>query len=218
MKKKSYVLYVIVVILLIASTIMVYTKGFNIGVYYAEGKSIRITTVNSIDMKEIKQIVSEIWKDQPFHLSKVELFDNSFAIKVFDYTDEDIETLVSKLNEKYSESLTKDSVVIEDVANVRVRHLLEPYAIPTMISLLLILMFYSIRYRGTKEMIGLIKVLILVSVLGISAYAICRIPIDISFCSIAFSTYILTIVFYSTYSELKLRGMINSKKETKIVE
>ncbi len=218
MKKKSYILYVIVVILLIISTIIVYTKGFNIGIYYSEGESIRVTTVNSIDMKEIKQIVGEIWANQPYHVSKVELFDNSFAVKVLEHNDENIETLVSKINEKYSEELTTDDVVIEKVANVRVRHLLEPYAIPTMISLLLILMFYSIRYRGTKEMIGLIKVLILVGVLGVSIYAICRIPIDISFCSIAFSTYILTIVFYSTYSELKLRGMITSKKETKIVE
>ena len=153
MKEKKNFFYVILVILLIASTIIIFTKGPNVGTYYSKGKIIRFTIEGTLDKKEVQAIVNEIWPGQDVVILNVEFFSNSASIKLRDYTPEELDQLVTKVNEYFSEDLTVDDFTQETVSNIRIRNIVEPYAIPTLLSLVLIMIFYSIRYQGTKEML-----------------------------------------------------------------
>ena len=104
----------------------------------------------------------EIWDNQYVLIEKVELFNDSVSIKVNDYKEEDLQKLCDKVNEKYGKELkVEENFYAEHVSNVRLRTLILPYILPIGISILLILGYYAIRFKGTKEMIGLIKYLVI---------------------------------------------------------
>ena len=74
---------------------------------------------------------------------------------------------------------------------------------PLGISLLLILGYYAIRFKGTKEMIGLIKYLVIFEGLLYSSLAICRIPFGIFTMPVALIIYLGVVVIYTAYNENK---------------
>ena len=97
----------------------------------------------------------------------------------------------------------KKTFTAEHVSNVRLRTLILPYILPLGISLLLILGYYAIRYKGTKEMIGLIKYLVIFEGLLYSSLALCRIPFGVFTMPIALIIYLGVIVIYTAYNENK---------------
>ena len=99
------------------------------------------------------------------------MFNDSVSIKVNDYKEEDLQKLCDKVNEKYGKELkVEENFYAEHVSNVRLRTLILPYILPIGISILLILGYYAIRFKGTKEMIGLIKYLVIFEVVIYTAY------------------------------------------------
>ena len=140
MKKK--VLCIIFVIICIIDIAITASKGLNVGLYYGEGYDITFSESN-INLKEI------------------EFFNDSCMIKVKSVNDDQINNLCTKLNEKYSSELKSSDIKVEHVSNVRVRNIIEPYIIPTILSLLILLGYYAVRFRGASQMFGLVKSLII---------------------------------------------------------
>ncbi len=197
--------YGLLIVIFIAAIIVTIVKGINVGIYYAEGTTIKFTVPGEdIDVKDIKGIADEIWDNQYVLIEKVELFNDSISIKVNDFKDEDVQTLCDKLNEKYGKELKiEENFYTEHISNVRLRSLILPYIMPLGISLLLILGYYAIRFKGTKEMIGLIKYLVIFEGLLYSSLAICRIPFGIFTMPVALIIYLGVVVIYTAYNENK---------------
>ena len=97
----------------------------------------------------------------------------------------------------------EENFYAEHVSNVRLRTLILPYILPIGISILLILGYYAIRFKGTKEMIGLIKYLVIFEGLLYSSLALCRIPFGIFTMPIALIIYLGVVVIYTAYNENK---------------
>lgn len=200
MKKK--ILYGILIIVFIIDVILTITLGLRVNLYYGEGYNITINEKDTINKKDIEQISKDVFNNN-YIVQNVEFFNDSAIIKVKDVNDEDLQKIVDKLNEKYSSSLKVEDLKVEHVSNVRIRTLIEPYVIPTLISTVLVLVFYAIRYRGTKQMIQLIKYLIISEGLLYSLYAICRLKVNTMSMPIAFALYALVILVYTFVGELK---------------
>lgn len=174
MKKK--ILYIVCVVLLVIDIILTATIGLKVNLYYGEGYTVTFTQENKIEMNDIKSIAKEIW-GKDFVTRKVEFFEDSVKIKVKEVNDEQIQKLCDKINEKYSSELKTSDFKQEHVSNVRILSLVEPYIIPIGISILLVMMYLAIRFRGTKQMICLLlNVISLVSIM-FTLHAVCRLPI-----------------------------------------
>ena len=112
MKNKS--LYIIMVIAIILGAIIVKTKGFNYSTLYSEHKRVEIIIGKEYELKDIEKIADESIKED--HVTrKTTLYGTSVSIDAKDVTDDELNTLFSKLNEKYSKSYNIKDVKKEDI-------------------------------------------------------------------------------------------------------
>lgn len=198
MKKK--ILYGLLALVLIVDIIITATAGLRVSLYYGEGYSIKVSEKDTINKEDVEKIVKDVF-EKDYMVQDLELFKDSVVIKVKEVSDEKVQVLVDKLNEKYSSSLTKDDVKVEHVSNVKIRSLVEPYVIPTLIATALVLVFYAIRYRGAKQMLELIKYLLLAEGVLYTLHAIVRVPVNTMTLPVAFSLYALVILVYTFIGE-----------------
>lgn len=200
MNKK--ILYIVCVALLVINIIITATIGLRVNLYYGEGYTITFTQENKIEMSEIKSIAKEIW-GKDFVTRKVEFFNDSVKIKVKEVSNEQVQQLCDKINEKYSSELTVDDFRQEHISNVRILSLVEPYIVPIGISILLVMMYLAIRFRGTKQMLSLLlNVMSLVSII-FTLHAICRLPITEYTVPIFITLYGLIIILSASEWERK---------------
>lgn len=201
MKKK--IIYMIVALLIVTSLIITAIKGLNVDIVYREGVTISISEESGITKEDAQEIASQIWTNGDYVLQRIEFFDDSIMIKVKEASDEQIEELLNKFNEKYSSEKTLADITVEHVSNVKLRSIIEPYILPIGMSTLIILGYYAIRYRGAKQMIIVLKNIIMSEGLLYSIYAICRVGVNALTMPIGLCVYILTIAITTAYLETR---------------
>lgn len=112
MKNKS--LYIIMIIAIILGAIIVKTKGFNYSTLYSEHKRVEIIIGKEYELRDIEKIADESIKEE--HVTrKTTLYGTSVSIDAKDITDDELNTLFSKLNEKYSKSYNIKDVKKDDI-------------------------------------------------------------------------------------------------------
>ena len=112
MKNKS--LYIIMIIAIILGAIIVKTKGFNYSTLYSKHKRVEIIIGKEYELKDIEKITDESIKEE--HVTrKTTLYGTSVSIDAKDITDDELNTLFSKLNEKYSKSYNIKDVKKDDI-------------------------------------------------------------------------------------------------------
>ena len=201
MSKKSKIICIILVIIFIASIITTGIIGLNVGVEYLGGTSITIDLKKEYESKDIKNIVKEVWKNESVLVQKVEVYNESVSIKVSNASDEQLEELINKVNEKYELELTKNDLIIFYNSNVKLRDIVLPYIIPMIITTGLIVVYYSIRFRGIKEILELLLKLVGLEGMIYSIYALIRIPINHLTMPIAIIAYIAVVIWVTLKSE-----------------
>ena len=179
MKKK--ILYGLLALVLIVDIIITATAGLRVSLYYGEGYSIKVSEKDTINKEDVEKIVKDVF-EKDYMVQDLELFKDSVVIKVKEVSDEKVQVLVDKLN-------------------VKIRSLVEPYVIPTLIATALVLVFYAIRYRGAKQMLELIKYLLLAEGVLYTLHAIVRVPVNTMTLPVAFSLYALVILVYTFIGE-----------------
>ena len=200
---KNKIFYVVVAILVIASLIIITTNGFNVGMVYEEGVTVSITEDTKIEESDAIEIASQIWTDKNFIIQRVEYYDDCVMIKVKEASNEQLEQLVKKFNEKYNAEKTLADLTVEHVSNVKIGTLIEPYIVPVGMSTLIILAYYAVRFKGAKQMVLAIRNLIIAGGLLFSVYAIGRIPVNELTMPVVLSVYILTIAVTTAVFESK---------------
>lgn len=115
MKKKA--LYIIMIIAVILGVIILKTKGFNYSTLYGKHERLEISFNSNYNIKDIKSIVNQTVNGYPT-VRTTTLFKTSVAIDSKSFSDEDINKLFSKLNEKYAldldiKDVKKDKILTE---------------------------------------------------------------------------------------------------------
>ena len=187
MKKK--VIYSVLIVLFVAAIIFTAVKGFKVDLYYAEGEVVTVNAGRDINLKEISEIVKDVFKGQDVLVQ------------------EQLNNLVSKVNEKYGSKLTRSNVEVDHEKNVRLMDILKPYILPVGISLLLILAYYAMRFKWSSTMYNLIKYLVIVGMITYSVMVLCRIPVSIITMPCLLTIYSLVVIIHAARSEY-----LNSKK------
>lgn len=205
MEKKRKIALILFLIIFAVDIILTGVLGLRANMYYSGGTTIRFQLSNTtIDIKDIKSIANEVFGKNCM-VKKVEFFNDNALIKVKEANDDQLNDLCTKINDKYSSSITTDDLKVEYQANVKIRSVVEPYIIPVGISVILILVYYAIRFKGSKEMAGYIKAILGVGIIYYGLFAICRVRFSELTMPIAMSLYALTTLIYTTKAEINAK-------------
>lgn len=214
MKKITYIILMCIIVIGIIFTAV---KGLNMGLKYSNNKQIQIYLGQKFDNNDIKQIVKDIVGNKQVIVQKVEEYEEIVSITVKEITDEQIEKLNSKINEKYGiENTVADDLKIIENAKLDVQDLIKPYIFPVALSLVIIIIYVGIRFRKLDILEVLGKILglnVLAQLVFVSILAIIRIPINIITLPTSIAIYIIITLIIFNNLETKQKEMIQEEKK-----
>lgn len=216
MTKKQKILSVIIAVIVIAGAIVTGVKGLNYDLRYQETKNIELYIAKDFEIADIKAITDEVMGKRPVIIQKVEVYEDSVSITAKDITDEQKQSIIEKINEKYETELSADSTQIETIPHTRGRDIAKPYITPFIISTVIILVYVAIRYRKIGVLKTLLKTIatsVVAQAVLLSIIAIIRIPVGRLTIPMIVTVYMLTLVGLTTNFEKKLE--IKKEEENK---
>lgn len=208
--KNRKIIYIILACIIVIGAIITGFKGLNVSLKYSPNKQIEINLGKEFDKDEIRQIVKDVIGNKEIIIQKVELYEEIVSITVREITDEQVEQINAKLNEKYGTSNEVKDLVVTENANLKISDIVKPYIFPIALSLIIIIVYAGIRFRKINifEVLGkIIGMNILAEALYVSALAITRLEVNIVTIPMAIAIY--TLVTFVIFNELE-------NKETKI--
>jgi len=214
MKKTVYAILACIILAGIAFTIFM---GLNFDIRYTANTQIDIYIGKQFNNEDIKQIVKEVLEDSNAKVivQKVEVYEDMVSITVENITDEQLETLNNKINEKYELENKVEDIEITNNAKLRGRDLVKPYIWPVVISMVIILIYTCIMYRN----LGILKVIakvvgfnIMTQLVYLGIMAITRLPVTNVTVPIALVIYVATLIG-TTYKLNKDSNKITEKNK-----
>ena len=205
MSKKSKILCVILAVIFIAAIISTAIRGLRVDINYSEGVTMVVDLGKEFDTKDVRDIAKEIWSGKDVLVQKVEVYDESVSVKVPEVNEEQINNFVTKINEKYQLELTSADVSVLYNSNERLRNIVRPYIIPLIIATALIVVYYSIRFKGVKEILNLLLTLIAVEGIIYSIHALLLLPINVFTMPVVMIAYAGVVIGVTIKSETKKR-------------
>lgn len=214
--KNKKILYIILACIIVIGAVIIGFKGLNFGLKYEPNKQIEIYIGKEFDNNDIKQMVREVIGNEQVIIQKVELYDEMVSITVKEISDEQIEELNKKVNEKYEiDNKVSEDLIITENANLRGRDLVKPFIFPIALSLIIILVYATIRFRKIDIFEVLLKIFginIFAQLLYISILAITRLPVNILTVPTAIAIYtVVTLVIFNEF-ETKERKFEQEEK------
>lgn len=205
MSKKSKILCVILAVIFIAAIISTAIRGLRVDINYSEGVTMVVDLGKEFDTKDVRDIAKEIWSGKDVLVQKVEVYDESVSVKVPEVNEEQINNFVTKINEKYQLELTSADVSVLYNSNERLRNIVRPYIIPLIIATALIVVYYSIRFKGVKEILNLLLTLIAVEGIIYSIHALLLLPINVFTMPVVMIAYAGVVIGVTIKNETKKR-------------
>lgn len=213
MKKKlqnKKIIYILAIVIILIGIFVTYVWKTNVSLDYINHTRIDVHIGKEYNLEDIKQISKQVFGEQKIIYQEIETFNDSIAINIKEVTDEQIEDLKTKIAEKYEIKEDTQFIEIIELGNVRIRDIVRPYIIPTIISTLIILAYVGIRYLNLgifKTIFALLFRLIISEALLFSIIEIVRIPVNIYTIPVALGIYmfiiIITVLQYENQLVLK---------------
>lgn len=197
------IIYIAIALIILIGIISIFVYRLNFTLMYSANTRINIYLGKDYDLKDIKQISEETFGTNQIIYQEIETFHDSIAITIKEASDEQIETLKTKLIEKYELDDSNQFLETTKVAHLRGRDIVKPYIIPMIIVSLIILAYVGVRYSSLGTLKTIFTVLlnqVVSEALLLSIIAITRIPIGIYTMPVAIILYIIvtmcTVVKY----------------------
>lgn len=204
---KIKILYIFIAIVIIAGIVVGCTAKFKFSLAYDDSNRIEVYIGKDYTKSDVESIAKEVFGTNDVLIQKIEFFNDSVAITVRESNDEQLNNLVTKINEKYETSLTKDDLSVVEIPHYRGRDLMANYVWPIAISAVLIILYELIRFRK----IGVLKIAakliiwpIVIEALYLSVLAIARIPISYYTLPLGIILAVLTLTVITYKNEKKL--------------
>ena len=141
MNKKS-IICIICCIVVVVGIVTACAIKLNFGLEYSEHTEIDIYIGKQFDSNEIKSIAKEELQSKNISINKVEVYEDMVCIKTKgEVNSEQIENLNTKINEKYGTENKTEDIVITKVPKVKFIDLIKNYIWPTIISLVIIIIY-----------------------------------------------------------------------------
>ncbi len=206
-KMKNKLLYILIAIIIIAGIVVGCTAKFKFSLAYDDSVRVEMYIGKDYTKSDVEAIAKEAFSTKEVLIQKIEFFNDSVAITVRESNDEKLNNLVTKVNEKYGITLTKEDLTIVDVPHYRGRDIMSNYIVPIAISAVLIIIYSIIRFRKielAKIIAKLVIWPIIIEALYLSILAIARIPISYYTLPLGIILAVITLTTITYKNEKKL--------------
>lgn len=216
-EKMKKLIYAILICIIIAGIVIIATVGLKADIVYSKNVKIEIFLGKTFEMKDMKNIIEEVFPNERKLVQEIELFEDSVSITLADNRAEEelntkVEELNKKINEKYDLDNKTEDITITHNPKVKLSSIIIPYISGLAISLIIILIYVSIRYKklGVLNILStyILSILgaemLLLSIIAITRFAINRTVIPLG---LLLLVVIITIL-----------GLLNEKKLSKVNE
>lgn len=202
--KKTKMLGLIALIIIIVGLIIVLVKGFNFDLRYEQSKTIELYISKEFEISDIKKIIDEVMPNEEVIVQKVEVYGDSANIIAKEITEEQKNEIINKINEKYEIELTSDTIEIKSIPHVKIIDILKPYIVPCIIATILVVAYMCIRYYNlgvVKILVATLGISVLSQIILFSLIAITRIPVGKLTIAMSITVYILSLIGITTKFE-----------------
>lgn len=215
---KNKIFYIVIAAVILLGILITCICGFNVDIVYKEHKQVDIYIGKQFDNKEIEKIAKEILNDKDVYVEKVELYEDMVSINAKEISNEQLDELNKKINEKYEIENSLESLEVITIPKVRLLDKITPYIIPTIICTIIILGYAIIRYKKLgvlKVILKILEINVISQVIYFSIFAITRLPINRLTIPGALLLVIVTlfITFYRLENKKEKREIENSKNK-----
>lgn len=196
--KKQKMIFIILAVIIIAGIAVISTIGFNLELKMQETKKIELYIQKDFEISDIKNIVKEVIPDESIMIQKVEVFEDSVSITAKDITDEQKQSIIDKVNEKYGTELKAEEISIINVPQVHLKDMIKQYESPIIIATICILIYLMIRYyklNSLKVLLKTIAIIVISQIELLSIIALTRIPVGKTTMPILLTVYMLSIYY-----------------------
>ena len=185
---------------------------------YTPRKEIELTNYTGIDVSDIEAIASETLGNTRFMVQRVETFGNAVVIVAKDITEEQRNNIVTKFNEKYGTELKSENIEIVSIPFTRIKDVIKRFIVPGIVSLVLVLTYFVIRYKNIGWKKVTLKTLItpvVAELLLFSIISIIRVPFSRLAVSLGVGTYISIIIVLTIMFENQRNKIIKELEDNK---
>lgn len=194
--KKILAVLTIVLVIIIAGIALLFTKGMNYSLAYGNNTTIELYLETDFEDSDVQNIIKEVFGND-IETRQVNNLRYDILIIAKSASDEQLDNLVSKVNEKYGLELKKDSLLVTNNVEINGMDLISPYILPVAITTVAILACFIIRYKkiGIYN-ISLVTILtiVLTQLLVLSVYTIARLPINEYTMPISMIVYLISVI------------------------
>lgn len=205
------IIRILLICLIIAGTIVISTIGFNVGIKYSANTQISINMKQKFNVQDVKKIAKEVFKNQPVLVQQVEIYKDMAQITVKEASEEQINELNQKINEKYGLENKIEDLYVTNNSNVKLKTIANQYKIPIAIVSIIVILYAMVLYRK----LGIWKVLyttalnmIVPQTILFSVYAVTRLPINRATAVISIMVYISSIILSFVHLSKKKNELI----------
>ena len=165
--------------------------------------------------KEAEDIIKEVF-GKHYSIKTANNTEENIIITVKTASEEQINTFITKINEKYDLSISNENLEIMNNPKINGKDIIRPYVAPTIITSIIVVLYFTIRYKK----LGILKTLIttLLTILGtqmvyLSIYAIVRIPVNELAMPISMLILILSFIILAEIFEKDMLKIKSNKKQ-----
>ena len=212
MNKK--IIYGILALIVLVGAVLVVTIGLKLDMKNDANTKIYVYIGKEFDNNDIEQIAKETFETDTAIVQKVEIYNEMALITIKEQNTENInekiESLNSKINEKYGLENKVENISIVHSPKVRLRDIISPYIWPVGICTTLVFVYAMIRYRklGAFRTLGKYIVGVLgIELLYLSLIALTRLPINQLVIPVGLLLYTLAIIIVTVKREIKLEKL-----------
>ena len=144
---------IICVLIVLLAIFIIPIFRWNLNILNKEHKQITISIGKEFESEDILSIVKEVTNNRQAEIEKVEVYEDMVAINVKEISDEELENLNSKINEKYEIENTIDSISVVDIPAINYFDYIKQYIGPIIASCIIIAV-YIIIYGYIKKKIN----------------------------------------------------------------
>ena len=204
--KNKKIFYGVCIAVIIIGIIVTYFLRLNFSLEYSENIRIDLYIGKGYSLTDIKQIAEDVFKTKQIMYRPIEDFSEAVSITVREASDEQIENLKAKIQEKYELENTDSLIEKQTIGHFRGRDIVKPYLFPFAIATIIILVYMAAKYHKLgigKTVLKSAFWIIITQVILLSLIAITRVPIGKLTISMVLIVYILTLLGITNYFEKK---------------
>lgn len=211
------VIIAIIACIVVAGIAITCVMGLNYELMYSDNTQFDIYIGKEFDNNEIKNIVQEvIGKDKQVLIQKVEMYEDMVTVTTKEVSDEQLEQINQKINEKYGIENKKEDIQLVKNSKIRGRNIVKPYVFPVAISFIIIIVVMAILYRKlgvSKVILNFVGYTLLVQAIYLSIIALTRVEVNRFTMPVAIALYALTQLYVITKLENKKNSLQEENKD-----